>query len=135
MTNVEVTVPINTVIEWQGTQYNTGETITITLNTRYRTAVISSLLGDLTGVAVLWILLFLKVFFRCSRAFKKYYQRLSMLILYEFCKPNKSGKQLNGHTKAVMVHMLHISLAGLEQISALILSMTVGCVAVCHYLA
>ena len=62
MTNVEATVPINTVVEWQGTQYNTGETITITLNTRYRTAVISSLLGDLTGMALLLFLLFLIVF-------------------------------------------------------------------------
>ena len=61
VTNVEVTVPINTVIEWQGTQYNTGETITITLNTRYRTAVISSLLGDLTGMTLLQVLLFLRV--------------------------------------------------------------------------
>ena len=60
MTNVEATVPINTVIEWQGTQYNTGETIIITLNTRYRTAVISSLLGDLTGMTLLSVLLFLK---------------------------------------------------------------------------
>lgn len=50
MTSVGVTVPLNAVVEWQGTQYNAGETITITLNTKYRTAVLSSLIqSDLTG--------------------------------------------------------------------------------------
>ena len=97
MTNVEVTVPINTVIEWQGTQYNTGETITITLNTRYRTAVISSLLGDLTGMTLLWVFLYSQFFSGAPQPSEKYYQILPMLILYDFCTPNESGKQLNGH--------------------------------------
>lgn len=49
ITNVQITVPDQTVVNWLGVQYNSGQTFTVTLDARYRTALVSSLLGDLTG--------------------------------------------------------------------------------------
>lgn len=55
ITDIEVTVPENTAVEWQNVQYSTGATITVSLDRRYRTALVSSLFGDLTGMLLVFL--------------------------------------------------------------------------------
>ena len=56
-TDVDVTVPADTTVQWNSQTYTAGQTFRITLSEKYKTAQVKSETGDLTGAVHLFIIL------------------------------------------------------------------------------